>query len=88
MAYLQGRNILECISDLKLVSSLMTLLAESSYLMLRTHKIGMGPLGLSCMKRSTSEPISEKNIIRIRVYTVCGECASVACLCVWVCITT
>lgn len=72
MAYLQGKNILECISDLKLVSSLMTLLAESSYLMLRTYKIGMGPLGLSCMKSSTSEPISEKNIIRIRVYTVCG----------------
>lgn len=46
--------------------------------MLRTHKVGMGPLGLSCIKRSTSEPISEKNIIRIRVYTVC----SVVCLCV------
>ena len=62
----------------------MTLLAESGYLMLRTHMIGMGLLGLSCMKRSTSEPISEKNIIRIRVYTVCDECV---CVCVWVCIT-
>ncbi len=62
MAYLQGGKILECISDLKLVFSLMTLLAQSSYLMMRTHKIGTGPLGLSCMKKSTSEPISEKNI--------------------------
>lgn len=55
----------------------MTEIAQSSYLMLRTHKIDSGPLGLSCMKRSTSEPISEKNIIRIRVYTVCRECVSV-----------
>lgn len=82
MAYLQGGNILECISGLKLVFSLMTLLAQSSYLMLRTHKIGRGPLGLSCMERSTSDPISEKNIIRIRVHTVFGECVSVVYMCV------
>lgn len=43
--------------------------------MLRTHKTGAGtgPLGLSCIKRLTSEPISERRIIRIRVYTVCVE---------------
>lgn len=52
----------------------MTLLAQSSYFMLRTHKIDTGPLGLSCMKRSTSEPISEKNINRIRVNCVCLLC--------------
>lgn len=80
MAYLQGRNVLECISNQKLVSSLMTLLAQSNYLMLRTHKIGMGPLGLSFTKRATSEPISEKKIIRIRVYTVCVDCVFL-CVC-------
>lgn len=55
----------------------MAFLAQSSNLMLRTHKIGTGPLGLSCMKRSTSEPISEKNINRIRVYTVSVVCTHV-----------
>lgn len=58
----------------------MTLLAQSSYLILRTHKIDTGPLGPSCMKRSTSEPISERNINRIRIYTVCSECMSVVCM--------
>lgn len=49
----------------------MAFLAESSNLMLRTHNTqGTGPWGVSCMKRSTSEPISEKNINKISVYTV------------------
>lgn len=79
----------ECISGVQQVSSLMTLLAQSGYLMLRTHKIGTGPVGLSCMKRSTSEPISKKIINSIRVYTVCAECVSVLCTraFVLVCIT-
>lgn len=45
----------------------MTILAQSGYLMVRTQKIGTDPLGLFCMMRSTSEPISEKNINRIKV---------------------
>lgn len=52
--------------------------------MLRIIKIGLGPLGLSCTRRSTSEPISEKSINRINAKTACVECVCLLCVCMCV----